>query len=400
MQTRIISFCREIKFNSLLIASLLKKILKKLYLSYQPCDGPTLFPTRGPIRCGLASEIATVSGGYQTIIRGEDAQEFEIPLTNNPNIANFFSNFTHSQYPPVSITVIPGGHIYSEGAVFSPDGAVLARDLSLDFSSPIDSHYLCGKPIHRSKTLKGSTLAVASWQTRSYYHWLLDELPRYLLPNIPAFDQMVCSRDTAINREALRALGLENKKILPLDQAKHYKCELLIAPSYIAPTGEPSPYLVELLTEAVQPLISTAGNYPEKIFISRKSARGRRIINEDAIFHFFESQGYTRINLEDFSWRDQINIFYYAQEIFAPHGAGLANLVFCSRKPLVIEVFNTKYLHWCFWRLATLVGARYVPIAFPLMEPVEHNLAAGNLDIHVSNPAELVSLYQSLRANL
>nr|WP_290226447.1 glycosyltransferase family 61 protein [Trichocoleus desertorum] len=221
-----------------------------------------------------------------------------------------------------------------------------------------------------------------------------------MLPAIPTFDQIVCSRDTAINREALHALGLGNRKILSLNQAKHYKCDLLITPSYIAPTGEPSPYLVELITEAVQPLISRAKNYPEKIFISRKLARSRRIINEDAIFQFFESQGYTRINLEDLPWRDQINIFYHAQEIFAPHGAGLANLIFCSRKPLVIELFNTKYLHWCFWRLAALVGARYLPIALPRMELVEHSLAAGNLDINVSNPAELISLYQSLRANL
>jgi hypothetical protein len=382
------------------MAGVIKKALKKIYLSFQPCDGPTLFPTRGPLRCGFASEIAYAAGGSQTIVRREDEQRFEIPTTDNPSVAKFFSNLTYSRHPPVSVTMIPGGHIYSEGAVFSPDGTILARDLSLDFSSPIDSHYLCRKPIHRSKLLKGSTLAVASWQTRSYYHWLLDELPRYLLPGIPAFDQIVCSRNTGINQEALRVLGLGNKKILPLDQAKHYKCDLLIVPSYVSPTGEPSPYLVELLTKAVQPLISKARDYPEKIFISRKAARGRKIVNEDAVFQFFKSQGYTRISLEDFSWRDQINIFYHAQEIFAPHGAGLANLVFCSKKPLVIELFNTKYLHWCFWRLATLVGAQYMPIAFPLMEPVEHNLAAGSLDINVSNPTELISLYQNLKADL
>nr|WP_290226446.1 hypothetical protein [Trichocoleus desertorum] len=149
---------------------LIKRTLKKIYLSFQPYDGSTFFPTRGPIHCSLASEIAIASGGSQTIVCREDEREFKVPFTDNPSIANFFSNFTHSRYPPVSITMIPGGHIYSEGAVFSPDGTVLARDLSLDFSSPSDSHYLCRKPIHKSKHLKGSTLSVASWQTRSYYH--------------------------------------------------------------------------------------------------------------------------------------------------------------------------------------------------------------------------------------
>jgi hypothetical protein len=180
------------------------------------------------------------------VLREKEERVFEVPNVGSQSLVSFFSKYARTEYSPISISVIPGGHVYSDGAVFSPDGTTLACDLSLT-----SSHYLCGRRIHRPLMLTGNTLSVASWRTRSYYHWLLDELPRYLLPDIPAFDQIVCSRDSNVNREALRIMGLEDKKVLFLDKAKHFQCDLLISPSYVTPTGEPSLFVVALLKEAI-----------------------------------------------------------------------------------------------------------------------------------------------------
>jgi len=400
MNLRLTCFYRQLLAFLTFIKTQIKQTTKKIYLNFQPYDGPTFFPISGPIYCDLVENIARAAGGSHTIISKENQKEFELPKGNNPNIVRFFSQCSHTQYPPVSISVIPGGHIYSDGAVFSPDGITLARDLSLDFTSPPNSHHLCGQLVHKKRILKGSTLSIASWRTSSYFHWLLDELPRCLLPNIPLFDNIVCSRDTSINKGALHLLGLKNKNILFIEKEKHLQCDFLIAPSYLAPTGHPSPYLVELLKQAVEPLIIKSPNHPEKVFISRKSARGRKITNEDTVFDFFEAQGYTRIKLEDLSWQDQINIFYHAREIFSPHGAGLANLVFCNNIPLVIEVFNAKYMHWCFWKLAMLVGANYIPLAFPETEEIEHNLKAGNLDVDMRQSDAYISIYKKLKQQI
>jgi hypothetical protein len=376
----------------------IKQAVKKVYLSFQPYDGLTFSPTRGPVQCSDAKSVALAAGGSHITVREQDQRTFRLPQTVNSSLSGFFSQFAQTDYPPISISEIPGGHVYFDGAVLCPDGTTLARDLSLDFTSPANSHHLCGRLVHKSKILEGRTLSVASWRTQSYFHWLLDELPRYLVPHIPPFENIVCSRDTEINREALRLLGLDHKNISFINQAKHFECSSLIVPSYVAPTGHPSSYQVELLKRAIEPLITSSSIYPEKIFVSRKSARSRNIVNEDAVFSFFESQRYTRIKLEDLSWQDQINIFYHAREIFSPHGAGLANLVFCANKPLVIEVFNARYMHWCFWKLAVLVGAHYVPIAFPSMDEVEHNIAAGNLNINMGKPDIYAPIYLELKS--
>jgi hypothetical protein len=174
----------------------------------------------------------------------------------------------------------------------------------------------------------------------------------------------------------------------------------LIAPSYIGNTGEPNAYLVELLNSLVEPLIDSSVGYPEKIFISRKAAGRRRIAHEDKLFAWLEPQGYKLIKLEDLSWQQQINVFRHAREIFAPHGGGLANLIFCSKKPMVAELFNARYAHWCFWKLATLVGAAYVPITLPLGAIVDHEIRSGSEDIMIDDMGEFLSYYRKCLSRL
>ena len=230
---------------------------------------------------------------------------------------------------------------------------------------------------------------------------MLDELPRYLLPETPNYEQVICSSHNRLNREAFRLLGLHQDRAIALDGGpRHYRCELLITPSYIGSTGEPNAYLVELLNSLVEPLIESSVGYPEKVFISRKAAKGRRIAHEDKLFAWLEPQGYKLIKLEDLPWQQQINVFHHAREIFAPHGAGLANLIFCSRKPTVAELFNARYAHWCFWKLATLVGATYLPITLPLGAIVDHDIGSGSEDIMINDMGEFLYYYRRCLSRL
>jgi hypothetical protein len=187
-------------------AGRVKQTLKNAYLQVQPIDGPTLFPIRGPIRCGLAAEIALSAEGYHSILKKQEIYDFPLPQTDNSAITTFLAQHTGGEYPPITVSEIPGGRTYANGVVLSPDGTTLARDLSLDYTHPFESHYLLNRPIHHSQPLKGRVLSVASWQTHSYYHWLLDELPRHLLPNLPEHDQIVCSRETRAYRWAPRKI--------------------------------------------------------------------------------------------------------------------------------------------------------------------------------------------------
>ena len=153
----------------------------------------------------------------------------------------------------------------------------------------------------------------------------------------------------------------------------HYKAESLVVPSYVSAEGEPSEILVRLLNEFAEPLLKKNELLPEKIFVTRSKASGRYIINESEVFAELEPAGFKLIKLEELTWSEQINLFHNAKQIISPHGAGLANLAFCTQSPRVIEIFHSKYIHWCFWKLAQLIGADYIPIASPKEAEIDHD---------------------------
>ena len=88
-----------------------------------------------------------------------------------------------------------------------------------------------------------------------------------------------------------------------------------------------------------------------------------------------------KVRLEALPWVEQINAFARAREIVAPHGAGLANLVFCCPGARVVEFFNAAYVNPCFWRLAALRGLDYRPVATPETEPPACVARGNRLDI-------------------
>lgn len=351
--------------------------------------GKALFYIEGPNQCDHASNIADAFNGHHEQLHKSHETNFAVPESRQAALNNFFYQKKSRKIPAITLSRIPSGRAYARGVVISPDGCTVARDLSVDFGEPFEKHFLCGKRIQRPLQLRGSALCVASQGTNSYYHWLLDELPRHLIVPDESFDRIICSRDTVTNQQALRLLGKDADSVVYVDipsrlLGSHYQAEMLVVPSYVAPTGDPTRLLVDLLAEFVQPLISKSKNYPPKIFITRAKASGRRLMQENKIFASFEAAGYVRIKLEDLSWEEQINLFYHAREICAPHGAGLANLAFCFNSPLVIEVFNSHYVHWCFWKLAHLVNAEYIPLALPSEGTIEHDAAFRQANIQTT----------------
>jgi capsular polysaccharide biosynthesis protein len=304
----------------------------------------------GPTKCDSAQNITISSSGSHEQLFGTSHTSFAIPKTNIPALHDFFAAKSIRSIPAVTVSRIPWGSVYAGGVVLSPDGTTIARDLSMDFGKPVSEHYLCHQRIQRPARLNGSALCVASAATSSYYHWLLDELPRQLALKNETFDNIICSRDTRQNREILKLLGRSGARVVYTESTQkpswnHYKAESLVVPSYVSAEGQPSDLLVKLIKEFAEPLLKKGKLLPEKIFITRSKAPSRYIINESEVFAELEPAGFKLIELEKLTWGEQINLFNNAKQIISPHGAGLANLVFCAQSPQVIEIFHPKYVH-------------------------------------------------------
>ena len=117
-----------------------------------------------------------------------------------------------------------------------------------------------------------------------------------------------------------------------------------------------------------------------RIYISRDDARYRRVQNENALLAQVDHYGFERVLLSQLSFSEQIQLFASADAVMAPHGAGLANLVFSPPGCTVIEFMPQNYVNACFWALSEACGHHYYCIG-GVKESGTHNHMHLDLEI-------------------
>jgi capsular polysaccharide biosynthesis protein len=161
----------------------------------------------------------------------------------------------------------------------------------------------------------------------------------------------------------------------------------LFFPQIPAPTGNPSPRAVAWLRSRLLPTVS-APRATRKLYISRRDAPQRRLLNEDEIARFARGHDFEVVSLGDTPVAEQIKLFREARTIMAPHGAGVTNVLFSPPGATIIEFFGTNYINGCYWALANICGHRH---AFLTGEPT-------GLDYRISR-AQLEQLLAGLCEN-
>jgi hypothetical protein len=123
-----------------------------------------------------------------------------------------------------------------------------------------------------------------------------------------------------------------------------------------------------------------------RIYISRRDAGQKRgIVNEDAVCELMERHGFEIITPGDMSVEEQIAAFRNAEIIVGPHGAGLANLVYCRSGggTRVIELAQMSYVAGFFVRICQAKQLDYTGLVNPnVATPKEANQPADRHNIN------------------
>jgi capsular polysaccharide biosynthesis protein len=100
---------------------------------------------------------------------------------------------------------------------------------------------------------------------------------------------------------------------------------------------------------------------PSRIYVSR---RGRRVVtNEDRVVAALAAYGFEVVEDGQRPVEEQIGLFREVSVIVAPHGAALANLVWCRPGTLVIELLPSHYRMVHYRDLSAMLGLRYHTLA-------------------------------------
>lgn len=252
-------------------------------------------------------------------------------------------------------------------AVYGPTIAVvdnqrrLLSDVSVEWGQPSELNWTMRSVwMPPARFLKGRTLILASTGGESYYHWMMDVLPRVGLAEkngfeLESFDHFVVNEIIKpFQRETLQALGIPLEKCRVFGKRKNaYLCEEAVLPSLPGPMGVPS-------AESVKFLRSSFPADPEKgvelLFVGRGNEGHRLLLEAKKIWTGLQRLGFTQIEPEKMSVAEQARAFRSARVVVGAHGAALANLAFCRPGTQVIELFSPLYVNPCYRSLCLAAG--------------------------------------------
>ena len=279
----------------------------------------------------------------------------EIKDTNSFLVHTLLPENGSQQY----VLEMPNGYVFNIDNIFTCDGYLL-QDFWIDVFDRHNSHNVSYERLPYS--FYNARLAVVSCHsTSSWYHWLLQVLSRiiilcrsnvrfdYILINCERFNWQIKSLDIIFNY-----FGIDTSKIIFGSQdSQLIQASTLIVPSvpfhftyhlldydqelYRRPEC-PQWLLQELRTIFSDDNTIQLNDSYKKIYISRKNARTRKVINEDQLIKKLKKQGFQIVYLEKLSIPMQAKIFNEARIIIGPHGAGFTNIIFSNPGYILIDL--------------------------------------------------------------
>jgi len=285
------------------------------------------------------------------------------------------------------------------GSVVTEDNQLLA-DLSPEVwgveNHPLFSRFRLPAP----QQLIGRTgIAVTPEAPGNYYHWLIDLVPRAGLLQLSSngFDRLLINGSGADYEQiSLQALKIPSEKVLYVDSRNRFRIEEATIASMDHETKAIAPWKIEMLRRLRDSFPRTQKSF-RRLYVSRKRAAVRRVINEVEFEQLLRKANFSIVELESKPWEEQLALFSTAEVILAPHGAALANLVFCEPRALIAEIGSRSGYKEFYLQLAASAQLRYRFIeARPReMRNVNSTRAVENEDLIV-DPAAIREFLASL----
>ena len=211
----------------------------------------------------------------------------------------------------------------------------------------------------------------------AFAHWLLDGLSRILVAthNLPDDARIIFfSPPTQYALDTLEMVGIarERVQIIKVErQPVTIKGGVIPIPNWsgqVALGGDAyglNPQGIKLLREAIMAKIGNRPPKRDRVYVPRPS---RTASNVDLVEALLDKYLIRRIDFSKMSAWEQIQVFYDADVLICPQGAGLANLLYMRPGTTVISFCSAPVPMYN--KVAEMIGVRFVTI----LPPSDHDL--------------------------
>jgi len=262
------------------------------------------------------------------------------------------------------VVALAGGKVIGDLRLVATQNDLVIGDVQSVFGRGglAGHHALQRRRLRLPKYRRGTALLLGASNSDSYYHWLVDSLPRWRLLQAAGWRDYDCvllhGQPRQFQEEMLDWLGVPAAKRLRCSKNFVHQFERLVVPTMPFARKTNSAWVGAWL----HALVPKTNAGPEKIFLSRRGAPGRQLANEDELFAALAPLGFARVQPERLAVAEQARRLGAAHWVVAPHGAALANLAFAPPGAQLLELFHPEHKNRVHENLAAACGHRYASL--------------------------------------
>lgn len=293
----------------------------------------------------------------------------ELPVNFDESDIDLFKHELEISIPATRLLTLNNVSISSDGIIFR-GGRILAESFNYPHeflrwanARNLVKFFVRNYALRTKARLDGKAFWIIDNWGDAYFHWLLDALQRlYVVKDLVADGTLVLPeafRRSAYIMPSLAPFSIGSVRFLRQNEV--LRCRKLLVPSHTSPSGQYNEEIVRSLRQFYRSYYGGGGsNSPDKIYISRRKAIKRKIINENEVIQIVRAYGFLDVCLEDYPFQEQVRMMMDARYLVANHGAGLANMLFLSEKSSVFELrkFGDSHLN-CYFALASALDLKF-----------------------------------------
>lgn len=247
--------------------------------------------------------------------------------------------------PPVYLLEIKNAYVSPFGIVYK-NGFVVEESVYSMFK-PKTFYLSFYKKLLLNKVVKinGDCIVAHNSYFQNYYHWLLEAVPRLFLlkDKAPQLKLILNANSPNFIKQYVSLFGF--KEIVYLQDDVMAKVDQITFTSF---TSRGLAMYEPVIRDMVKWLfqknnIQENSNPTKNIFITRKSAKYRRLINEPEIIDYLSSKGFEIVTLENLSVKEQMQLFADAKNVIGTQGAGMANMIYSTHGKMLMTIIHEEH---------------------------------------------------------